>query len=66
MVDLLFPHIQDLDNYKDSTKRGGASLILEEDLDIMDGPSVNTESEMIPFWGYYSKFSILPNSNGFC
>ena len=53
MVDFLLEHIQDLKNHPNGTNRGFGSLILEEDLDMMDGPYVNTTGEIIPFWNRY-------------
>ena len=36
--DFLYQLIQYLDNHPNSTKRGFGPLILEEDLNLMDGP----------------------------
>ena len=52
MVDFLFQHIQDLNNQPNVTNRGFGSLILEEYLNLMDGPYVKTAGEMISFWKY--------------
>ena len=60
LVKILLQHIQDLDNHPDGTKRGFALLILEVNLKLVDGPSVKSADEMIPFWGYDSQIYYPP------
>ena len=52
LVNHLLQHILDLNNHPNLTRRGFTPLILEEDLDLMDGPSVNTAGDITYFWDY--------------
>ena len=66
VVNFTLQHIQDLNNHTNGTKRGFATTILEEYPKLMCGPSLNTQGEIIPFWDYDSKFTILPPYQRFC
>ena len=60
VVDCRLQHIQVLNNHTNGTKRGFAPIILEEYLEFVDGSSVKTAGEKIPFWDCVSNISIIP------
>ena len=62
LVGCLLLHIQDLNNYPSGTRIWFAYLILEGQTKLMDGSSARIAGDVVPFWGYYSQFSVLPPS----